>query len=133
MLQLLGQLVAGELKTISHVVLHLQAETQPGFINALLDILQAEQNNAVQLSGECLFDVPVLRHLSDISVRPCSRRLSEEPHQPRVVARRRYPAAHPDSRLREAWLQRTVDPRSGVRAVQCPRSAGASPPENPAA
>lgn len=30
---------------------HLQAETQPGFINALLDILQGEQNNAVQLSG----------------------------------------------------------------------------------
>ncbi|KAH8690809.1 armadillo-type protein [Talaromyces proteolyticus] len=27
------------------------AETQPGFINALLDILQAEQNNAVQLSA----------------------------------------------------------------------------------
>ena len=28
-----------------------QAETQPGFINALLDILQGEQVNAVQLSG----------------------------------------------------------------------------------
>ncbi|KAJ5666989.1 importin [Penicillium macrosclerotiorum] len=27
------------------------AETQPGFINALLDILQSEQNNAVQLSA----------------------------------------------------------------------------------
>jgi hypothetical protein len=27
------------------------AETQPGFINALLDILQGEQVNAVQLSG----------------------------------------------------------------------------------
>lgn len=29
----------------------LQAETQPGFPNALLDILQTEQDNAVQLSG----------------------------------------------------------------------------------
>lgn len=28
-----------------------QAETQPGFINALLDILQGEQVNTVQLSG----------------------------------------------------------------------------------
>lgn len=33
------------------IVLAIQAENQPGFPNALLDILQAEQNNAVQLSG----------------------------------------------------------------------------------
>lgn len=41
---------------------HLQAEPQPGFINALLDILQGEQNNAVQLSGRQLvvpFGLPV--------------------------------------------------------------------------
>lgn len=32
-----------------------KAEDQPGFTNALLDILQAEQNNGVQLSGRsCL-------------------------------------------------------------------------------
>ena len=30
----------------------LQAEEQSGFVNALLDILQAEQNNAIRLSGQ---------------------------------------------------------------------------------
>lgn len=37
---------------VCSLTLNLQAEDQPGFLNALLDILQGEQINTIRLSSE---------------------------------------------------------------------------------
>ncbi|PYI21977.1 ARM repeat-containing protein [Aspergillus violaceofuscus CBS 115571] len=54
------------------------AETQPGFINALLDILQGEQNNAVQLSAGVYLKNRITRGWSVVEESPLRAPIPEE-------------------------------------------------------
>lgn len=63
----------------------------------------------------------------------CSRRLPEEPNQPRLGPHRRQQSAHADSRRGEARVPRKVDSRAGLDAAERPRTARPSPPEDPPA
>ncbi|KAL2218054.1 putative nonsense-mediated mRNA decay protein [Thermoascus aurantiacus ATCC 26904] len=54
------------------------AENQPGFINALLDILQAEQNNAVQLSAGVYLKNRITRGWAPVEDSPLRKPVPEE-------------------------------------------------------
>jgi hypothetical protein len=63
-----------------------QAEEHPGFTDALLDILHAEQEAPVRLSGEEALDSIEPRSMG--LTRDCSRRLPQEPCHKRMVTER---------------------------------------------
>jgi hypothetical protein len=69
----------------------MQAEEHPGFTDALLDILQAEQEAPVRMSSMQNLRTPLPRCLH-ILTDHCSRCLPQEPHYKRMVTERGLPA-----------------------------------------